>query len=69
MSGFELTVNGEVMELDGATTVESLVSLVSPTPKGVAVAINREIVPKSLWRETLVTEGSVIEIVAAAAGG
>ena len=69
MSGFELTVNGEVMELDGATTVESLVSLVSPTLKGVAVAINREIVPKSLWRETLVTEGSVIEIVAAAAGG
>jgi len=69
MSGFELTVNGEVMELGGATTVESLVSLVSPTPKGVAVAINREIVPKSLWRETLVTEGSVIEIVAAAAGG
>ncbi len=69
MSSLSITVNGEPKTVDPGTTVEALVDAYSPTRKGVAVAIHRAIVPKSLWRETLVEPGFVIEIVAAAAGG
>ena len=39
------------------------------SPKGVAVAIDREVVPRSAWSSTLLTDGQVVEIVTAAAGG
>lgn len=37
--------------------------------RGVAVARNGEIVPRSLWDETILDVKDVVEIVTAAAGG
>ena len=39
------------------------------SPKGIAVARNGEVVPKSAWGDTVVSGGDRIEIVTAAAGG
>ena len=36
---------------------------------GIAVALNGEVVPRSLWEETMTTPGCVVEILTAAAGG
>ena len=69
MSTLHVTVNGQREQLQSGFTLEELVDAHSPTRKGIAVAIDRVIVPKSAWRETLVTDGNVIEIVSAAAGG
>ena len=46
-----------------------LVASWCPSPKGVAVAINTEVVPRSAWATTAIGTGDAVEIVTAAAGG
>jgi sulfur carrier protein len=50
-------------------TVEELVAEHGIEPRGVAVAIDGEIVRRSQWVSTRVVDGSTVEIVTAAAGG
>ncbi len=63
------TVNGAPTELAPGTTVADLVAARCASPKGVAVAVNGEIVPRSTWGATAVGGGDDVEIVTAAAGG
>lgn len=64
-----LTVNGAIWETSPEKTVADLVDEWCATSKGVAVALNGEVLPKSTWARTSVGEGDQIEIVTAAAGG
>lgn len=64
-----LSVNGSVHEFRPDTTVAELVATYCSSPDGVAVARNREVVPKSSWALTTVEPGDQLEIVTAAAGG
>ncbi len=66
-----VTVNGEPRELDAGATVASVVELldVSPGGRGVAVALNGEVVTRSSWVDTELSEGSLLEVVAAIGGG
>ena len=52
-----------------AVTVAELVAVWCLSPKGIAVARNGEVVPRSAWEHTVVADGDRIEIVTAAAGG
>ncbi len=63
------SVNGTAWEVPAGTTVADLVSAWCPSPRGVAVAFNGDVVPKSRWPHTPVADGDRIEIVTAAAGG
>ena len=64
-------VNGEERELAAGTTVASAVALlgVAPDARGVAVAIDREVVPRSAWEATVLAPGAAVEVVAAIQGG
>ena len=62
-------VNGDELALAAGTTVAELVACVCERTQGVAVALDREVVPRSSWGRVVVTDGSVVEVVAAAAGG
>ncbi|HEX4220434.1 MAG TPA: sulfur carrier protein ThiS [Acidimicrobiales bacterium] len=64
-----LSVNGEPWHGPGPTTLSDIVARWCQSPKGVAVARNGDVVPKSQWAVTEVVNGDRIEIVAAAAGG
>jgi sulfur carrier protein len=66
-----LTVNGEPLFLPAASTIADVVKhLLGPSgAKGVAVAVDRTVVPRSAWAATQAETGSHIEIVTAAAGG
>jgi sulfur carrier protein len=64
-----LEVNGQPWEGPAGLTVAGLVALWCPSPRGVAVARNGEVVSKSAWEVEVVAEGDRIEIVTAAAGG
>ncbi len=64
-----VTVNGTSTDLAAGTTVADLVASWCPSPKGVAVAINTEVVPRSAWATTAIGTGDAVEIVTAAAGG
>jgi sulfur carrier protein len=65
----EVVVNGETLSLTPGTTVAQLVARTCPSERGVAVAVDREVVPRSEWEVTVVDPGSLVEVVEAAAGG
>jgi sulfur carrier protein len=71
MTGIAVTVNGEPAEVPGGSTVADLVRQLvdEPDPKGVAVAVDRCVVPRSEWASTQVRAGALVEVVGAAAGG
>ncbi|HEV3188764.1 MAG TPA: sulfur carrier protein ThiS [Acidimicrobiales bacterium] len=50
-------------------SVEALLARVGIEPRGIAVAIDGEVVRRSAWTTTVVPDGSSVEIVTAAAGG
>jgi sulfur carrier protein len=64
-----VTVNGADQEIPGGATVESVLSLVAAPKKGIAVAVNGEVVPRSTWAEFEVTAGDRVEVLAPAQGG
>jgi sulfur carrier protein len=62
-------LNGEPTDVAGAVTVADLVERMVESPKGVAVAVNGDIVPRSAWGDTGVAGGDRVEILSAAQGG
>ncbi len=64
-----ITVNGSPWDAPAGTTVTDLVDTWCPSRRGVAVARNGDVVPRSAWDAVLVATGDAVEIVTAAAGG
>jgi len=66
-----VTINGEPRELAAGATVASMVELldVAPGARGVAVALDGEVVTRSRWSHTELRDGSLVEVVAAIQGG
>jgi sulfur carrier protein len=65
------TVNGEPRELPAGATVASVLEQldVASDARGVAVAVDGEVVSRSRWSETVLRDGAAIEVVAAIGGG
>lgn len=63
-----IAVNGEPREF-AVETVASLLTRLNIQPRGIAVAVNGEVVRRSEWTSTSVVDESAIEIVTAVAGG
>ncbi len=63
-----ITVNGVTQDLAGRTIREVLTAL-SMNDRGVAVAIDGEVVSKTRWDTTTAEDGAAIEVVTAVAGG
>jgi sulfur carrier protein len=65
-----IVINGEPRERDGATIVELLADLgVEDRARGVAVAVNGEIVPRAHWPHHHVAAGDRVEALSAMQGG
>jgi sulfur carrier protein len=64
----ELTVNGEARALAAATVADALGALALP-PRGLAVALNGALVPRTRWAATPLSAGDRLEIVRAVSGG
>jgi sulfur carrier protein len=66
-----VTINGERRELASGATVEGVVELLNGAPdgRGVAVAIDGEVVPRSRWDQAELHDGALIEVVGAIQGG
>lgn len=63
-----IRVNGlDVAYVDEST--QALLERLEIEPRGIAVALDGEIVRRSRWATTRVVDGCVVEIVTAAAGG
>ena len=65
-----VTVNGEPHELDAGASVARAVELTgSLATSGIAVAVDGEVVPRTQWEQTRLSEGQAVEVVAAVQGG
>lgn len=66
-----VVVNGTAIELAaGATAADAAMTRdVTPADRGVAVAVDGEVVPKAEWSTTALCDGAAVEVVRAAAGG
>jgi sulfur carrier protein len=64
-------INGEPRELSDAATVASVLASLPAAPdgRGVAVAVDREVVPRGEWETTALAEGARVEVVVAVQGG
>ena len=71
MTSLHLSVNGEPFETEPGTPIADLVArlLEGGDAKGVAVAVDRCVVPRSEWASTPAREGSLVEVVSASSGG
>jgi sulfur carrier protein len=65
----KLVVNGEEHELPAPVTVAGLVERMATGDRGVAVAVDAEVVPRGEWERTELGEGQKVEILAAIQGG
>ena len=66
-----LVLNGRPAELpDGATVADALAQLDLPgAGRGIAVAVDAEVVPRGQWPATPLHDGARVEIVQAVQGG
>ncbi len=62
-------VNGTTWDGGPEATVADAVAARCASPRGVAVAVNGTVVPRSQWAATALAPGDRVEIVTAAAGG
>jgi len=67
----KVTVNGTVKKLNPGSTVQQLVEAMNlPTgSEGIAVAVEAEVLPRSDWQKTKLTDGQTVEILTAVQGG
>ncbi|HKN94916.1 MAG TPA: sulfur carrier protein ThiS [Thermoleophilaceae bacterium] len=66
-----VVLNGEPRELpDGASVTDAVeASGAPPEGRGVAVAVDGEVVPRGSWADTNLNEGQRIEVLQAVQGG
>lgn len=62
-------VNGEYKEITEGTTLEALLDGFGVKRQGIAVDVNREIIPKGAYASTVLKDGDVIEIIRMVGGG
>lgn len=63
------TVNGEPLDVGAGLTVAALVANRAQSRRGIAVALNGEVVPRSTWSAVQVRDGDRVELLTAAQGG
>lgn len=66
-----VVVNGEARDLEaGASVADAVAAAGAPdAERGVAVAVEGEVVPRGEWAERILAEGETIEVVHAVQGG
>ena len=67
----KIRVNGEPREVRSDLNLHELLILLEldPTQSGIAVAVDREVIPKTAWQSTQLHDDSEIEIIRAVQGG
>lgn len=62
-------LNGESREVRDQATLDDLVSELSLQPARIAIEVNKDVVRRGKWAETVLAEGDRIEIVHFVGGG
>ncbi|RKU34067.1 thiamine biosynthesis protein ThiS [Candidatus Poribacteria bacterium] len=67
----KIHVNGKEKTVDPNLNIHDLLIVLelNPTQAGIAVAVNREVIPKTKWQAIELREDSDVEIIRAVQGG
>lgn len=65
----EVTCNGQARQLPGDTDLAALIAELTSDPRGLAVAVDGEVVRRAAWPSTPLHDGAHVEIVGASQGG
>lgn len=69
MTAFDIELNGEPYRLEQNATLQDLVAALELTGKALAVAVNRQIVPRQQWAKRSLQAADKVDIVRAIGGG
>ena len=65
-----VSINGESRELATGTTVADVVAALGPAARrGIAVAVNDDVVPRADWPGTVLADADRVEVLTAVQGG
>jgi sulfur carrier protein len=64
-----IELNGEVRMISDSDSVQDLIDALSLTNQALAIAVNREVVPRAKWHEYRFASGDKVDVVRAIGGG
>lgn len=64
-----VSLNGKNHEIKEGTSLSDFVRTLGLQPKGIAIAIDYEVVPKDKWQETLLSDHLELMLIHAVSGG
>jgi sulfur carrier protein len=64
-----ITVNGEARDADAGTTVADVIAGIGADRAGSAVAVNGDVVSRTVWPARTLADGDRVEVLGAAPGG
>ena len=64
-----LIINGEPSAVETPTTIAALLVAIDAPPRGVAVAVDGAVVPRSAWAAHVLVDGARVEVLTAVQGG
>lgn len=65
----EIMLNGEAHSLPAGHNVQQLVDQLGLTGQALAVAVNRQVVPRAAWQQKVFQANDRVEVVRAIGGG
>jgi sulfur carrier protein len=65
----DIVLNGEPTAVPEGTTVATALASLDLPDRGIAVALDREVVPRGEWERTTLGDGARLEVVRAVQGG
>ena len=65
----QIIVNNKAMEMAEGSTLSALAEALRLPEKGVAVAVNNQMIPREEWSATSLQEGTQVVVIKAACGG
>ena len=69
MSSISIKINEQLQQVSTDTNLEQIIEAFSLPAVGCVFAINNQVVPKSEWNKTTLSEGDSISLFQAIAGG
>lgn len=69
VKGLRIHINGEIRDVPDRISLDELISHLRLAPERLAIELNHEVVRRSDWPRTLLSEGDRIEVVHFVGGG
>ena len=65
----QIRLNGELVQLETACSLEALLASQDQLKAGVAVALNQQVIPRSQWAAIFLSDHDDVDLFRAIAGG